>query len=144
MEEKKGFEDLKTPKPKNQGNLPQAPKNRMWIYIVLVGIFLAFTFIDFGSSSKEIGRDVFEKELLPSNDIEKIVIVNKDRVDIYIKADRLADEKHKEVSKSGPFSFSGNKGPHYYFKIGDVETFERQLAEAQVDKDPEQKLTAQY
>ncbi|MDD3741905.1 MAG: ATP-dependent zinc metalloprotease FtsH, partial [Bacteroidales bacterium] len=83
-------------------------------------------------------------ELLPSNDIEKIVIVNKDRVDIYIKADRLADEKHKEVSKSGPFSFSGNKGPHYYFKIGDVETFERQLAEAQVDKDPEQKLTAQY
>ncbi|HNQ67132.1 MAG TPA: ATP-dependent zinc metalloprotease FtsH [Bacteroidales bacterium] len=144
MEENKGFEDLKTPKPKNQGNIPQAPKNRMWIYIVLVGIFLVFTFVDFGGSSKEIGRDVFEKELLPSNDIEKIVIVNKDRVDIYIKPDRIVDEKYKDVSKSGPLSFTGNKGPHYYFKIGDVETFERQLAEAQINKDPEQKLTAQY
>lgn len=145
MEKNKGFEENKDKNKKNQSNLPTpTPKNRMWIYIVLLGLFLVFTFVDFGGSSKEIGRDVFEKELLPSNDIEKIVIVNKDRVDIYIKADRVADEQYKDVAKSGPLGFLGNKGPHYFFKIGDVETFERQLAEAQADKDPEHKLTAQY
>jgi len=143
MEENKGFGENKNQKPNMPGN-GQAPKNRYWIYIVMLGILLLFTFMDFGSKSKEINRDKFEKELLKSNDVEKIVIVNKERVDIYIKKDKLSKDKYKDAAKSGTFGLSGNEGPHYFFKIGDVETFERQLAEAQVDLKPEQRIKSEY
>jgi AFG3 family protein len=126
------------------GGAPQAPKSRVWIYIVMFAIFIGFTFIDFGSASKEINRQEFEKEFLKSGDVEKIVIVNKERVDIFIKKDKLTKDKYKEVSKSGPFNFSGNTGPHYFFKIGDVETFENQLIEAQKDIPEADRLSTQY
>jgi hypothetical protein len=42
------------------GGAPQAPKNRVWIYIVMFAIFIGFTFIDFGSASKEINRQVLK------------------------------------------------------------------------------------
>jgi cell division protease FtsH len=139
------MEEKKEQKPNIQGSgTPQTPKNRVWIYIVMFAIFIGFTFIDFGSASKEINREKFEKELLTSGDIEKIVIVNKEQVDIYIKKDKLTKDKYKEVSKSGPFNFSGNTGPHYFFKIGDVETFENQLIEAQKDIPEADRLTTQY
>lgn len=145
MEEKKGFGNKKEQKPNLPGGgTPQPPKNRMWIYIVMFGIFLIFSFIDFGSSSKEINRQKFEEELLSSGDVEKIVVVNKERVDIYIKKDKLTKDKYKEVSKTSPFNFSGKSGPHYFFKIGDVETFERQLVEAQIDLPPTDKIATQY
>lgn len=139
------MEEKKEQKPNIPGGgAPQAPKNRVWIYIVMFAIFIGLTFVDFGSSSKEINRQKFEEELLKSGDIEKIVIVNKEQVDIYIKKDKLTKDKYKEVSKSGPFNFSGNTGPHYFFKIGDVETFENQLIEAQKDIPEADRLTTQY
>ncbi|MDD3687098.1 MAG: ATP-dependent zinc metalloprotease FtsH [Bacteroidales bacterium] len=139
------MEEKKEQKPNiPSGGAPQAPKNRVWIYIVMFAIFIGFTFIDFGSASKEINRQEFEKEFLKSGDVEKIVIVNKERVDIFIKKDKLTKDKYKEVSKSGPFNFSGNTGPHYFFKIGDVETFENQLVEAQKDIPEADRLTTQY
>ncbi len=142
MEENKGFGENK--KPNLPGGTPNSPKNRIWIYIVMFAIFLIFSFIDFGGSSKEINRDEFEKEFLKTNDVEKIVIVNKERVDIYIKKESLKKDKYKESAKSGPFGLGGNAGPHFFFKIGDPETFEKQLTEAQIDMEPSKKLSAEY
>ncbi len=145
MEEKKGFNNKKpNQKPGMSGGKPDGGKNRYWIYIVLLGVFLVFTFIDFGGGSKEITRDRFENDLLVNGDIEKVIIVNKERVDVYIKPDKLADEKFNDISSSGPLGFSVNKGPHYNFAIGDVETFERQFTEAQEDFPSEEKIMTQY
>ena len=144
MEEKKGF-DNKNPqqKPKMPGNMPNN-KNRYWIYIILFGIFLIFKFVDFGGSSKEITREKFENDLLISKDVEKVIIVNKERVDVYIKPDKLGDEKFSDVSGGSPLSFSGSNGPHYHFAIGDVETFERQFQEAQQGFASEEQIMTQY
>jgi cell division protease FtsH len=145
MEEKKGFKN--TPpnkKPGMPGGKTEGGKNKYWIYIVLLGIFLIFSFIDFGGSSKEITRDKFENELLSSKDVEKVIIVNKERVDVYIKPDKLTDPKFSDISNSGPLGFSTNKGPHYNFTIGDVETFERQFKEAQAKLPPEERIMTQY
>ncbi len=145
MEEKKGFNNNKpNQKPGMPGSKPEGGKNRYWIYIVLFAIFILFTFLDFGGSSNAITRDRFENDLLVNKDVEKVVIVNKERVDVYIKEDRLADEKFSDISSSGPLSFSNNKGPHYHFTIGDIETFERQFAEAQSSFPPEEKIMAEY
>jgi cell division protease FtsH len=144
MEEKKGFENNKPPqKPKMPGGAPDN-KNRFWIYIVLFGIFLVFSFIDFGGSSKEITRERFENDLLVNKNVEKVIIVNKERVDVYIKPDLLESEKFNDIKNSGPLGFSSNKGPHYHFTIGDVETFERQFKEAQEGFSPEEQIMTQY
>jgi cell division protease FtsH len=115
-----------------------------WLYVILFGLFLAFAFMDFGSKVQEIDRKKFETEILPSGDLEKIVVVNKEKVEVYLKPDALSKDKYKDVGKPSSFSFSKNTGPHYFFKIGSVEAFENQLAEAQQDFPPDQKIAAQY
>jgi cell division protease FtsH len=144
MEEKKGFGENKNQKPNMPGGTPPNSKNRIWIYVVMFGIFLIFSFMDFGTKTKEITRDKFEKELLKSGDIEKIVIVNKERVDIFIKKDKLSKDKYKDAAKSGPFGLGGNSGPHFTFEIGDTKGFEDQLEAAQTEIDPAKRLKAQY
>jgi cell division protease FtsH len=143
MEENKGFGDNKNQKPNIPTENPQN-KNRIWIYIILFAVLIAFTFIDFGGSTKEISRDKFEKEMLANRDVEKIVIVNKERVDVYIKADKLKSDRYKDATKSSPLNFGAKTGPQYTFVIGDVETFERQLSEAQDSVKPADKISTQY
>ena len=146
MENKnKGFnKGNKKPNTPNTGNKKPNSPNKVWLYVILFGIFLAFTFMDFGSKTKEIDRQKFETELLFSGDLEKIVVVNKDKVDIYLKNEALSKDKYDDVGKPGAFNFSKNTGPHYFFKIGSVESFEIQLAEAQKDLEPGQRIAAQY
>ncbi|HNY43184.1 MAG: ATP-dependent zinc metalloprotease FtsH [Bacteroidales bacterium] len=129
--------------PNSSGKKPGAP-NMTWLYVILFGLFLAFAFMDFGSKVQEIDRKKFETEILPSGDLEKIVVVNKEKVEVYLKPDALSKDKYKDVGKPSSFSFSKNTGPHYFFKIGSVEAFENQLAEAQQDFPPDQKIAAQY
>jgi cell division protease FtsH len=141
----KGFNNKQKPNmPQNSsGKKPGAP-NMTWLYVILFGLFLAFAFMDFGSKVQEIDRKKFETEILPSGDLEKIVVVNKEKVEVYLKPDALSKDKYKDVGKPSSFSFSKNTGPHYFFKIGSVEAFENQLAEAQQDFPPDQKIAAQY
>lgn len=145
MEENKGFSN------KNPNQKPNSPlnnqsgsnKNRFWIYAIMFGVLLIFTFVDFGGTTKEISRDRFQKEILENHDVEKVVIVNKERVDVYIKPERLGESRYSDVSSSNGI-FGTTRGPQYYFTIGDVGTFERQFDEAQVNFKPEDKITAQY
>src|SRR5690554_2539381 len=141
----KGFNNKQKPNmpPNSSGKKPGAP-NMTWLYVILFGLFLAFAFMDFGSKVQEIDRKKFETEILPSGDLEKIVVVNKEKVEVYLKPDALSKDKYKDVGKPSSFSFSKNTGPHYFFKIGSVEAFENQLAEAQQDFPPDQKIVAQY
>jgi cell division protease FtsH len=141
----KGFNNKQKPNmpPNSSGEKPGAP-NMTWLYVILFGLFLAFAFMDFGSKVQEIDRKKFETEILPSGDLEKIVVVNKEKVEVYLKPDALSKDKYKDVGKPSSFSFSKNTGPHYFFKIGSVEAFENQLAEAQQDFPPDQKIAAQY
>jgi cell division protease FtsH len=141
----KGFNNKQKPNmpPNSSGKKPGAP-NMTWLYVILFGLFLAFAFMDFGSKVQEIDRKKFETEILPSGDLEKIVVVNKEKVEVYLKPDALSKDKYKDVGKPSSFSFSKNTGPHYFFKIGSVEAFENQLAEAQQDFSPDQKIAAQY
>ncbi|HQL69599.1 MAG TPA: ATP-dependent zinc metalloprotease FtsH [Bacteroidales bacterium] len=138
----KGFNSQKPENPQGD-KTPNKPKiGNYWIYIVITIALIAFTFIDFGPKAKSINRNKFETEMLRNNDVAKIVIVNRERVDIYIKPDKLAEERFADLGKG--ISSPSKTGPHYFFMIGDVETFERQLAEAQKDFAPENIITAEY
>jgi cell division protease FtsH len=117
-----------------------------WFYIALGLVFIIMTFVNFGNNTKETDRKTFENQMLANNDVEKIVIVNKERVEVYIKPDKLGEERYQDVAgKGGMPNLSGKGvGPQYYFTIGDVETFERQLLEAQSSLPETQRISAQY
>ncbi len=136
MEENKGFKPTNgNQDPQQEGNQNNS-KKRMIIYIILMAVVVIFSFIDFGGSSNEINWNTFEK-YVSSNYVEKVVVVNKERADVYIKAENLSDVG---ASDNGGFFSAGS--PTFYFNIGDVESFEKKLEKAEEGK--EQRINVEY
>lgn len=102
--------------------------NFYWIYGLIAVILIGFQFFPFQGAPvvlKDISK--FRDEMLQNGDVNRVVIVNKEFAEIYIKEDRLEKEPYK--SDKVP-----SKGPQYKWNIGSTETFERQLAEWQEGK----------
>lgn len=110
--------------------LPKGPKFSVyWIYGVLLLLFLGAQFFSFNTNVKEISFEKFNSDMLQSHDVDKLVVVNNKTVEVYIKADRLGQDKYKEVSKT---SLGGvNKGPQYQFTILSIDDFSKKLDKAE-------------
>jgi len=107
--------------------------NIYWIYgIIFIGFLLFNWYFNTGNKAVEVTSKQFEEIMLKSGDVEKVVVVNKDLVEITIEADRLADAKYQDLSAKG-FGNSNGKGPHFFFRIISVEIFDENFAKAQVD-----------
>jgi cell division protease FtsH len=93
------------------------------------------------SSSRPVETNWSEvkSKMLTENDIERIVVVNEKKANIYIKKNSL--QKY-EQQFSENFNKPSNDGPHFTFTIGSVETFERNLREAQ--EGSEQEILPEY
>jgi cell division protease FtsH len=120
---------------KPQGKLPKPsfPKfnfSLYWIYGLVLVIMFAIQFMDFGGHPREITWNEFEKEMLSQNDVARLEVINKEQVRVYIKKEKLGNEKYKAVRTKG-LGNTINEGPHFYFTIGDVGTFEKKLEEAE-------------
>jgi cell division protease FtsH len=140
MEEKKGFSDNKYSNQRQK--MPHNPmgKSRFWIPAIMLGILMVFTLFDFGNSAKDIKFEKF-KEMLMAHDIEKIIVVNKERADIYIKPEKL--DKYSDVASNKSFSL-GDSSPQYYFKIGDVATFKNDVDAIQENFNETDKIYLDY
>lgn len=112
---------------KNDGKTPKF--NAYWIYGIVAIVFIIVQF--YFSSSRgpvETNWSNVKSTMLANQDIERIVVVNDKKANIYIKKDRL---NKYEQEFSGNFSKPSDAGPHFTFNIGSVETFERNLSETQ-------------
>ncbi|HOI49986.1 MAG TPA: ATP-dependent metallopeptidase FtsH/Yme1/Tma family protein, partial [Prolixibacteraceae bacterium] len=138
----------------NSGNSPDnpfgklVPNNRKpkfnpyWFYGLVAILFIIVNF--YFSSSRgpvQTNWNKVKSTMLANNDIERIVVINNEKANIYIKKDRLS-KYEKELS--GTFSKPAELGPHFYFVIGSVETFESKLAEAQAALPDSEKIEAEY
>lgn len=112
-------------KPNNQKPNNQKPKfNIAWIYGLIALFLLSIFFFQRGDKPIEITWSRFETEMLQAHDVLKIVVVNRERAEIYIKPDRLSDPKYSNAkTKSSAL-------PAYFFTIGSVESFEKRLDKA--------------
>lgn len=112
---------------KSEGKGPKF--NAYWIYGV-VAIFLIVIQFYFSTSKGPVETkwDEVKSTMLAGNDVERIVVINDKLATIYIKKDSLG--KYKEQFEKH-FSKPAESGPHFKFNIGSVETFERNLQEAQ-------------
>lgn len=121
--------------------LPPVPKfNFYWIYGVIGAIFFIVMFLPHDVALKTTWYKV-QNDMILSNDVEKIVVVNKEKAEVTLKKESLKNDKYKELKDRG--FFGDEVGPHYYFEIGDVNQFSGDLAKAQEDyakKNPGQTL----
>lgn len=120
----------------NKKNDGKGPKfNAYWIYGIIAIVFIIVQFYFSNSRGPvETNWSEVKSTMLANQDIERIVVVNEKHANIYIKKDRL-DKYESEFS--GNFSKPSESGPHFTFNIGSVETFERNLREAQEGTDYE-------
>lgn len=121
---------------KSQGSggpkLPKLPKvkfNFYWIYGILGVILFGLYLNNMGATPKELGWGEL-KEMLVNQEVEKILLVNKEQAEIYIKKDKLGLPKFKDVK---PASSLTTATPQYTYQIGSVETFEKDVREVQLD-----------
>jgi len=104
--------------------------NAYWIYGAVALAILGFQFIFSGSGNEDISWQRFEREMIQNRDVEKIVVVNKEKAEIYIKPDKLASGRYSDVDSHG-FGGIPNNGPHFSYTIPSVEVFSANIEEAQ-------------
>jgi len=104
-------------KPGNKPGVPGKPKfNTYWIIGIILLAMIGIQFLGSGNSLKEIDSNRFFS-ILKEGDVEKIVIVNKEKVEIYIKTERLSDARYEDVRSNKSNSMLGQAVPQYYFTI---------------------------
>ena len=114
----------------NPGNKPGGglkPKfNSYWIIGVILLVMIGLQFISSGSGLKEIDSNRFF-QILKNGDIEKLVIVNKEKVEVFIRAERLTDAVYEDIKSQKSNSVLGQAVPQYYFSIISQDVFVTEL-----------------
>ncbi len=134
-----------TKKKKNLNNnmgINRAPKfNPYWIYIVLFIAFLVIQWYSMGSGPVETNWKDVKTIMIAGNDIKKIVVVNEKEAQIYLK-DNSYDKYASRLTNG--FSSPAKAGPHFYFTIGSVDSFEKNLQQAQSNVAEDSKISVEY
>jgi AFG3 family protein len=119
------------PEKKSDKNLK--PKfNSNWIFAVLAVAIILFQ-IMYGGKTIQKATTGQLKEMLAKKDVEKILIVNKEKAEIYLTKAAVESGRYKDLPKSGGgngFGLSAPK-PNYTINIGDLSKFETFLVDTQ-------------
>jgi len=119
-------------KPTGKDGTPGLPKfNSNWIWGILAIGFLAINFLYTGETTKNVTQGEI-REMILSHDIERIVVENKDRADIFLAQHAIDENKYPDAAspKSG---LASTPKPQFYHRFGTVELFETFLKEAQTE-----------
>ncbi|WP_018476975.1 ATP-dependent zinc metalloprotease FtsH [Pontibacter roseus] len=117
---------------------PPRPTMQLWMLAVLILLIFGLTYLNKSNASVETDQQTFE-EMLLSNDVKKLTIVNGKMVEIYLKDEALQNEKYSsELSNRG--SLTMGQGPHYHFTIITAESFKEDLEKIQAEIPREQRV----
>jgi ATP-dependent metalloprotease FtsH len=112
-----------------KGKFPKVKFNFYWLYGILAITFIGLQIMNWGGTTKEIGWGKL-KPMLENQEVEKLLLVNKETAKIFIKKDKLLLDKFKDVRTTKTI---GEPGPQYIYTIGSQEAFEKDVADAQKD-----------
>ncbi len=129
---------------KPSGKIPQKKNfkfNVIWVYAAIALFFFGLQLFNF-DNTKQTSWQEFNREMLQQKKVEKVVIVNKEIAQVYIKKEYLDEERFIDANQK-PLG-GVNSGPHFYFEIGSVETFNEQLNQAQAEFDNYDKISVTY
>ena len=142
MEEKKKFNINPMSGKKDDGKKPKF--NIYWVYGILAIAFLLINLLFKGADTKKIDWRRFEN-MVKDHDVEKIVVVNKDIAQVYLKPDVWSSGKYEDLKTKG-FSAFASSGSQCYFNIGSVDIFNADLEKIQnkYNYSDEEKLSPSY
>lgn len=111
---------------KNKGDGPKKLNfNSYWIYGIIILVLIAIQMITALSiQTKTISQGQFE-EIARSGDVNKVEVVNKDLVNIYLSKDAVESGRYPDIQE-GKFS---NLHPHFKYEIGDIQYFYDRITE---------------
>jgi ATP-dependent metalloprotease FtsH len=135
--------DPQTGDKRNQkSKIPQVPKfNFYWIYGIIAVAFIVIQLLPHDVSVNTTWFRV-KKDMIMTHDVEKILVVNKVKANVYLKKESLKNEKYKDLKDRG--FFGDEVGPHYHFEIGDVKQFADDLRDAEKDFTDAEKTPVEY
>lgn len=115
---------------------PMPPKfNMIWLWIAMIVGFFGLQYLFSNEGTKKITYKEFETKMLIPGDVEKLVATKSNDlidVEVYIKKDKLADEKYKDVAPNpNSLSISPSVGPQYQFTEPSAEILEAKLKASQ-------------
>jgi cell division protease FtsH len=110
------------PKPPDKNLKPKFNSN--WIFAILAVSFIVINLLYGGKSTpKAQTRDL--KEMIANRDIERIVVINKEVAEIYLKKEALESGRYPNLPKNnGGRMGLGVPKPNYTYNIGDITTFQ--------------------
>jgi cell division protease FtsH len=127
---------------KDLGSSPKPRFNIYWIYGLIIVGFLGFNiYSGFIGRIEPIYWDQLQ-EMVKSHDIEKIIVINKEKARVYLKPDKA--EKYKKYYSKNLTSSMPKTGPHFYFNIPDIKTYEERMADIQKDFPEQEKIYSAY
>ncbi len=111
-------------KPKSNGIKPKF--NSYWIYAAIIAVIISFNFFESPGTSTDISGNKFD-ELLRSNDIKNIFIVNNDYAEIHLTAEAQKAYAAKKEDNALPWAPSTSI---LTYNFGSLENFETTLKES--------------
>ena len=122
---------------KNKKNNPkQVNFKQYWIFGTIAIVFLLLNIF---SSSGNMGSIATTPskffEFAANGDVEKIDIINKREVLVYLSSDARIKDEHKSSSSNSIFSVA-SRNPNYKFEFGDLQNFENNLSKINENLNP--------
>ena len=135
MEDNKNFKK----KTKEDGGF-----NPYWIYAILGVLLVVSLFLSNGTggeNNKVITQNYFVKEMLLSNDVERVVVINDNQVEVYLKKEALENnEKYADLKESKGFFDSY----HAYFTIANDKQFAEDINDLEEKHQEVENLRVEY
>ena len=102
-----------------------------WLYGLIAVFFISMSYFnnDGMTNDQRINISTFER-FLNDDEVERVLVINKNLAQVTIKDDALQTSKHKGARSTDFLGRSKIKGPHYQFEVGNLEIFQTKLEEA--------------
>ncbi len=112
-------------------------KNTIWIFIAIGVGFLILQFISMKENLVQIDNTRFESQLMTSGDVKKVVVVNKERVEVFLKEESLSKPEYADdLKKVNSGAVMTGESAQFFFTIGDAGDFSEQLRD-RFEKNPD-------
>lgn len=109
----------------------QKPRfNSNWIFAILAIAFIAVQIMYGGKSTPKATTSEI-RNMIANRDIEKIIVVNKDQAEIYLKDEAIASGRYPNLNRSNGKVGLGVPKPDYTYTIGDISNFETFISNEQ-------------
>jgi cell division protease FtsH len=116
---------------------PKFNFNFYWIYGIIIVVLIVTQLFQWGGAERQVTFERFEKEMLLTKDVGKIVVTNQ-TAHIYIKKEKLGDPKYKDI-RYKRWGNIENPGPHFFLNTGPAELFAKKVEDVQKDFPPEER-----